>query len=293
MKAAVLGLLIVVGVAVAAVTWLRWMEPRMTYYPTRPLERTPGDLGWTYEEVWLRAADGATLHGWLVPAANRTSATPDSGGAPVLGAVDSIPPLTVILCHGNGGNISHRFEKLAILRELGAQVLIFDYRGYGRSEGRPSEKGLYRDVRAAYQLLRSRGVAPADMVLYGESLGGAVAVDLAAEVPVGGLVLEETFTSAADVAQATIPYLPARWWLRQRFDSVGKIGRVKAPVLVLHSRDDEYFPMRHAERLVVAARPGARLVTLRGGHNDAFLVSEREYRRALAELFERVRGARS
>ena len=254
--------------------WLRWLEPRMLYYPTRPLSQTPSSLGWAYEEVRLRASDGVAIHGWHIPAA------PDSIRLPPHG------PLTVLFLHGNAGNISHRFEKLAILRDFGVSVLIVDYRGYGRSEGRPGEAGLYRDARAALDhLTGERGLDPGAIILYGESLGSAVAAHLAAESGVGGVVLEAAFASARDVGQAMFPFLPVRWLMRSRFDTERAIARVDAPILLLHSRDDEFFPPRHAERLLAASPGRARLVLLRGGHNEAFLASEPDYRRALGEFF--------
>jgi len=267
-------LLAVIGVAALFVLWVRWMEPRMLYYPTRALETTPARLGWRFEEVRLTAADGTKLHGWLVPA-NQDS-----------GAVH--PRLTVLLLHGNAGNISHRLDKLAILRDLGVDVLILDYRGYGESEGRPGEAGTYLDARAGYEhLVSTRGLDPRTIALFGESLGSAVAAHLAAEAEVGGVVLEESFTSVAEVAQGMFPFLPVRWVIRNRYDTLSKIGRVRAPVLILHSREDEYFPFRHAERLAAAARE-ATVVELRGGHNDAFLVSGPVYRRGLAGFFATV-----
>jgi uncharacterized protein len=268
--------MVVLGAAIVFVLWVRWMEPRTLYFPARVLEVTPARLGWRFEDVRLTASDGTKLHGWFVPADD------DSALAS--------PRLTVLLLHGNAGNISHRLEKLRILRGLGVDVLILDYRGYGESEGHPNEAGTYRDARAGYDyLVRQRGVDPHTIVLLGESLGSAVATQLATEVEVGGLVLEEAFTSAGDVAQGMFPFLPVRWVIRNRYDTLGKIGRVPSPVLLLHSHDDEYFPYRHAERLAAAAHAAA-IVALRGGHNDAFLVSEPIYRQALAEYFTKVGG---
>jgi pimeloyl-ACP methyl ester carboxylesterase len=243
-----------------------WVESRMIYYPTRPLEALPSGRGWAYEDVELRTSDGVRIHGWFVPAPERAGPT-------------------LLLLHGNAGNISHRFEKLAILRDIGVDVLIIDYRGYGKSEGKPSERGLYRDAEAAYDYLtRQRGLDPDRVWLYGESLGSAVAVELAARRKVGGVILEAAFTSIGDVGQAMWPFLPMRWVLGQRFHSLGRIAKIQAPILLLHSRDDEYFPLSHAERLARAAGGRARLVTLQGGHNDAFLVSEPTYRSALREV---------
>jgi len=259
-------------VAAGLVLLLGWAEPRMIYYPIRELERTPAALGLAFEDVELRTADSERIHGWFVPAA---------------------PPsrLTVLLLHGNAGNISHRFEKLAVLRTLGADVLIVDYRGYGRSSGQPSETGTYRDADAAYEyLVQTRRVDPRRIILYGESLGSAVAVDLASRQPVGGVVMESAFNSAVAVGQEMFPFLPARLLVRNRYESVNKIGQIGAPVLILHSRDDELFKWHHPQQLYDAAREPKRLVELRGGHNDAFLVSSQAYAAALSAFFGEVAG---
>ena len=154
-------LLTLAGLAGALILLLGWYEPHLIYFPARDLERTPAALGLPFEDVELRTADGERVHGWFLSAPAPAS-------------------VTVLLLHGNAGNISHRFEKLAVLRNLGADVLIVDYRGYGRSSGRPTETGTYRDADAAYEyLVQARGIDPRRLVLYGESLGAAVAVDLA------------------------------------------------------------------------------------------------------------------
>jgi hypothetical protein len=257
----------VLFVLVALVLLLRWAEPHLIYLPLREIEATPAAVGLPFEEVQLVATDGTGLHGWYVP--------PDTPPAP-----------HVLFLHGNAGNISHRLEKLTILREAGAGILIIDYRGYGRSGGRPTEEGLYRDARAAYtHLVRDRAIPPTQVVPYGESLGTGVAVDLAATAAVGGLVLEAVFTSIPDVAGELYRVLPIRAIVRSRFDSRSKIAAVRAPLLILHSRDDEYFGWHHAERLLAAAPGRKHLVELRGGHNDAFAVSGRAYREALTAFF--------
>jgi fermentation-respiration switch protein FrsA (DUF1100 family) len=165
-------------------------------------------------------------------------------------------------------------------------VLIIDYRGYGRSEGKPNEDGTYRDARAAYEYLtQTRNREPRTLVVYGESLGSAVAADLASKVEVGGLVLEEAFTSVADVGQRMFSFLPVRWLVRNKYDTLGKMPRIRAPLLILHSRDDEFFDMRHAQRLLAAANEPKQLVELHGSHNDAFLVSAPIYRASLHKFF--------
>ena len=276
-------LLVMVGLWLLLAGWLRWSESRMIYYPTRGIETTPSQRGVPYEEVNLRASDGVRINGWFVPALHASQAAPSAPGAAA--------PVTILFFHGNAGNISHRFEKMAVFRDLGADLFLIDYRGYGRSEGRPDEPGTYRDARAAYEYLtRQRGIAPRNIVVYGESLGSAIAVDLASHLLVGGVVIEEAFTSIADVGQKMFPFLPVRLLVRNRYDTLRKIGRIGAPLLILHSRDDEYFPMRHAERLLAAAAAPKRLVELRGSHNDAFLASAASYRAAVREFLESVAG---
>lgn len=278
-------LLIVIPAAyVLLCVFLRWREPSMIYFPDRKLEVTPDAAGLSYEDVFLTTADGVRVHGWFIP-------TPDS---PITGHRS---PNTVLFLHGNAGNVSHRLDKLAMFHDLGASVLIIDYRGYGRSEGRPSEEGTYRDAQAAYEYLTGKTqrlsaphIEPRSIVVYGESLGSAVAVDLASRVAVGGVILEEPFTSIGDVGQEKFPFLPIRLLARTKYDSLGKIGRINAPLLIFHSRDDEYFPIRHAERLFAAAREPKRLVELHGSHNDAFSISGDKCRTGMKEFLGGLGG---
>jgi hypothetical protein len=296
MGRALLTLLVVALVVVAAFAlWLRWNEPRMIYFPTRPLDWTPDRDGIAFDDVRLTTADGVHVHAWWLRAAGDTSGGGDSkvgdGDSEVGGGDSKVGAggrATVLLLHGNAGNIGDRREKLNLLLGLGADVLILDYRGYGLSEGTPDERGTYADARAAYDYLVRSGVAPKRIVLLGESLGSAVGTELARQVEVGGLILEEAFTSMADVGQGMFPFLPVRWLVRNRYDTIAKIGEVRAPILILHSRDDEYFPMRHAERLRAAARAPVALVELRGSHNDAFLTSEKEWTAAVGRMLESV-----
>ena len=253
-------------IPVGFVLWLRWSEPRMLYHPTRQIDQTPDQLGFAYENITLAASDGTRINGWFLP-----------------GGHD--PKLTVLFFHGNAGNISHRLEKFRVLRELGVDTFSIDYRGYGRSEGQPNEEGTYRDALAAYEYLtQQRHVSPHCLVVHGESLGAAIAADLASKVEVGGLVIEEGFTSTADVGQGMFPFLPVRWLVRNKYDTLSKMSRIKAPVLILHSHGDEFFNMRHA-RLLAAANEPKQLVELQGGHNDAFLTSATIYYDALHRFF--------
>jgi len=268
-----LHILLLALAALAAISlWLRLNEQRLIYYPERTIAMTPQRLGMKYEEVWLTAADGVRLNGWFMPGSRPSG-------------------MTVLLLHGNAGNISHRFEKYAILHDIGLDVFALDYRGYGKSEGTPDETGLYLDARAAYgYLLEQRGIDPHKLLVYGESLGAAVATDLLGQAAGAGLILEEGFTSAPDVGQEMYPFLPMRWLMRSRYDTLDKIGRIGAPLLIFHSRDDEFFSMRHAQKLLAAAPAPKELVELRGGHNDAFLLSAEIYRDALQRFMASLQG---
>ena len=256
-------ILIVVGF----ILWLRWSEPRMLYYPSKQIDQSPNQVGFKYEDVTLTTSDGVRINGWFLPCGREATHT-------------------ILFFHGNAGDISDRFEKLEVFRDLGVDTLIIDYRGYGRSDGKPNETGTYRDARAAYEYLtQQRKLAPRSIVIYGESLGSAIAADLASKEEAGGLVLEEAFTSVGDVGQKMFPFLPVRWLVRNKYDTLSKLPRSKVPLLIIHSRDDEFFDMRHAQRLLAAANEPKRLVELRGGHNDAFLVSAPTYRAALQQYF--------
>ncbi len=238
-------------------------QDRMFFFPTSDLVTTPDRHGLDYEDVELTAEDGVRLHGWFVPA-------PDAR-------------TTLLFFHGNGGNISHRIESLQIFHELGLSVFILSYRGYGRSEGSPGEAGTRRDAQAAWQYLREeRGLPASRIVVFGRSLGAAVAADLAARVDPGAVILESAFTSAADLGSEVYPWLPVRWLIRHEYEVLGRVEAIDAPMLVVHGRDDEIVPFDHGRKIADAA--GAPLLELRGGHNDAFLRSRAEYLRGLREF---------
>jgi fermentation-respiration switch protein FrsA (DUF1100 family) len=238
-----------------------FFQSRLVFMPYRKLEGTPAQAGILHEEVSLTAADGVRLHAWFAPAPGPLE-----------------PRGTVLFCHGNAGNISHRIENLRKMRSLGLSVLLFDYRGYGRSEGSPSEEGTYLDARAGWDWLANEKRIPADRVIvWGQSLGGAVASHLAAEVAPGALILESTFTSLPDVGADLYPFLPARWLARMRYDSLGNLQRVRCPVLVIHSRQDEQLRFAYAQRLFAAAPEPKEFLEISGGHNEGFLTSGRTY----------------
>jgi uncharacterized protein len=266
-------LLLIFLVIIGFILWLRCNEPRFLYHPSREIEETPDKLGLKYENITLTTSDGVHINGWFVPGEN-------------LAEDGHVTRLTVLFFHGNAGNISHRLEKIAVFRDLGVDTFIIDYRGFGRSEGQPNEEGTYHDAQAAYEYLtQQRKLKPPSIVVYGESLGSAVATDLASKMPVGGLVLEEGFTSTADVGQEMFPFVPVRWLVRNKYDTISKLPGIHIPLLVLHSRDDKLIRFNHGQRLFAAANDPKQFVELRGGHNDAFLTSALTYRAALSKFF--------
>mgnify|MGYP000241755587 CR=1 FL=1 len=232
---------------------LRWFEHSQVYHPSRTFDTTGRELGQALEEASFTAADGVRLRGWFYPA-DPASARAD---------------WAVLVCHGNGGNISHRLGLAAALLRCGVAVLLFDYRGYGRSAGRPSEEGTYRDAQAAHAWLRERGFAPARIVAYGESLGGGVASELARREPLGGLVLQSTFTSIPDLGRELFPWLPVRWISTIRYDTRSKLPHLRLPVMILHSRDDTLVRFTHAEANYAAANQPKMFWELAGDHNDS------------------------
>ncbi|MBI2290749.1 MAG: alpha/beta hydrolase [Betaproteobacteria bacterium] len=245
-------------------------QARLVYFPEvgRALVATPRAVGLDFEEVRL-AADGATLHGWWVPATAARGA--------------------VLVLHGNAGNISHRLEYLTMFNRLGYATLIVDYRGYGKSSGTPSEDGTYRDGEAAWRhLTEMRKFAPRDIVLFGESLGGGVATWLALQHPPRALVLASTFTSAPDLGAQVYPWLPVRWLARIEYKNLERIPRITAPVLIAHSKGDDIIPFSHGQALFGAAREPKQFLEMRGGHNDGFIFMREEWVREVGAFLERA-----
>jgi uncharacterized protein len=243
---------------------LRLNEARLIYFPgqQRTLLSPPANLRLPVRRVEFSTADGVKLVSWVIPAAA------DSTG------------FWVLICHGNAGNLSEFDRPLhyAGLRRLGLSLLAFDYRGYGESGGSPTERGLYSDADAAYRYLRQDlGVPPERIIVFGHSLGSAVAVDLASRVAIAGLILEGAVTSVRERGQELYPYFPVRWIAGSRFDSIHKIPKVSVPKLFLHAVADEVIPLAHGRRLFQAAPPPKTFVELRGTHSDAFEVDSATY----------------
>jgi len=242
--------------------WMYFQQPRMIFYPLRELFQTPADWGLNYEDVTLQTADDVQLHGWYIP-------HPQSQHV-------------LLFFHGNAGNISHRRDSIEIFHRLGLNVFIIDYRGYGQSAHTPNEQGLYQDATAAWQFLTTeKGFTNKQVIIFGRSLGGVVAAWLAAEVQARGLILESTFSSARDFARVVFPVLARLVWIRYDFNTLESIRRVTAPVLVLHSLEDEIMPFHLGEKVFKSANQPKHFVPLRGDHNYGFIKSQPDYEQEL------------
>lgn len=230
----------------------------MLYFPSKEIEATPQDIGLAYQELTLRTRDGVDVSAWYIPADHARG--------------------FVLFCHGNAGNISHRLDSIRIFHGLGLGVLIFDYRGYGKSGGSPDEEGTYLDAEAAWDYLASTlNVKPDKIVLFGRSLGSAVAAEIALRKQAGALIMESGLTSVPDLGKKFFPYLPVRFLSRYHYESISKVGRIKIPKLFIHSPDDEIVPYEQGVRLFENASEPKEFLKITGGHNEGFLLSGKVY----------------
>jgi fermentation-respiration switch protein FrsA (DUF1100 family) len=256
------------------VVYVRFLEAATVFLPARRLMALPSDVGMIYEDVFLNTQDGVLIHGWFIP-------------APKPALSQGAPP-TLIYLHGNAGNVGDRLDKLEMFHAMRVNVLIIDYRGYGRSQGRPTEEGLYLDAQAAFDhLMTRRNIDPAKIIVYGGSLGGAAAVDLAARRPVSALILDSTFTSAADMAKVILPIVPA-FLLKIRLDSLNKIRNIRIPKLIVHSRDDETIPFVLGRKLYEAASLPKDFLEISGLHNEGYLLSRPVYTAGIEQFIRSV-----
>lgn len=246
------------------------LERHLIYFPSRAPGPSPAELGLAAEELHIATPDGQSLHGYYL---HSTAAHPDER-------------LTLIISHGNAGTVAGRLPRAALFhRALAVDVLLYDYRGYGQSSGSPTEEGTYIDARAAYDWLVTRGVAPARIVLFGESLGCAVSIQLALDRRVGGVVLEAPFLSVRAMAKQLFPWLPVGPLLRTRYDNHAKIARLAAPLFILHGTGDELIPIAQGEALFAAAREPKRFLAVPGAHhNDVYHVGGAAYLDAVQDF---------
>ncbi len=242
---------------IALVIFAGHFEKKQIFYPEKHVSMTPGMLSMQFDEVTLVTQDKVKINGWFIPADK--------------------PAATLIFCHGNAGNIGDRVSGLKHLHDLGINIFIFDYRGFGKSEGEPSEEGTYRDALAAVDYLKTRkDVDPNKLICYGESLGGAVAVDLASRIKPAGLIVIDSFTSVYRASQDIYPFLPIRWLLRTKYDSLSKMKTIHCPVLIGHSPQDDIIPFHHGQDLYNAANSPKEFVTLKGSHEDALYIDNKK-----------------
>lgn len=235
------------------IVYLRYAERRATFFPFPAIEATPREIGLSYEDVSFETTDGQSLNGWFISAK---------------GAY-----FTVLFTHGNGGNISHRLDKIKFFNDAGCNIFIIDYRGYGKSTGKPYEKGMYLDGEAAYDWLIKRGIQPQQIIGYGESIGGAVIVNLALHRKFSGIILDGTPASSRDMAGEMMPYVPY-WLFSSRWDTVGKIKSITAQKLLIYSINDEIVPYKQGRKNFDAAAGPKEFLQIHGSHNIGFLESK-------------------
>jgi pimeloyl-ACP methyl ester carboxylesterase len=254
------------GVIVVAFYFL---QGQLVYYPRKTIRETPDVVGLKYEDITYLTKDGVAINAWFVPA------EPAKG--------------TVIFCHGNAANISHRLDIFYIIHSLGYNVFMFDYRGYGNSAGGfPTEEGTYNDVQGAWDyLVKEKGFQPENIIVWGQSLGGAVAAWLSRHEKPRALILESTFTSTLDVGGEIYPFLPIRALCRFRYPTAEYVQAAQCPVLVIHSSQDRLIPYHHGKRLFELAPESKQFLDIMGDHNDGFIISGSKYSEGIKSFLDK------
>ncbi len=252
------GVLILFSFLIFFILYLKYYEKKGIYFPEKNIVLTPGEIGLEFEDVYFLSSDGIKLNGWYIPAGESRA--------------------TVLFCHGNAGNISHRLETIDVFCGIGLDVFIFDYRGYGKSQGSPTEEGLYLDAQAAYTyLIDKRSLNQGSIVVYGKSLGANVAVELCSRVKPAALISESAFTSALAMGKKLFPFIPVKWLITIKYDALSKIKDIIFPKLIIHSEDDEIIPFHHGRKLFEAAPEPKEFYPMRGGHNDAIFQAKGDF----------------
>jgi fermentation-respiration switch protein FrsA (DUF1100 family) len=238
-----------------------FQQSSLIYYPDaagRGLAATPQQIGLAFEDVELITEDKVRLHGWFIPSDNARG--------------------TVLFFHGNAGNISHRLDSIATFNRMRLNVFIFDYRGYGQSQGRVTETGTYRDAEAAWSyLVETRGIGASNIIVFGRSLGASIAAWLASQYTPAALILESGFSSVPSMAQRMYPFLPVKWLARFSYDTRQYVSTIACPLLVVHSKNDEIIPYTEGRLVFDAAPANKQFLEIRGGHNDGFIVTGQKY----------------
>jgi hypothetical protein len=248
---------VVVLVYVGLALVMLMFQGKLIFPASKHVYTDPGSRGWAFEDLSWKVGDHTT-HAWYLP---------------VEGARG-----TILFSHGNAGNIADRLDSVDIWRALGFNVLVYDYGGYGKSTGRPSEKRCYEDIRAAWKYLtETRGVDPNTVCLFGRSLGGGPTTQLATEVKPGAVILESCFSSVAAMGKQMAPFLPVKLLVRHKFDNLSKVDTVVTPKLFIHSPDDEIIPYKHGKALFAQAAEPKQWLELSGGHNEGFWMAGAAY----------------
>lgn len=265
-------ILLIVIIAYSILAWsVYFMQSSFIYRPVRNVPYTPSDMDLIYEKIALKTDDGLKIAAWFIPCENAK--------------------MTVLFCHGNGGNMAHRLDTINILNELGLNCLIFDYRGYGDSQGKTSENGTYLDAQAAWKwLTHKKGIKAEQIIIFGRSLGGSIAANLAAKTNPVGLILESAFTSFPAIGAKYYPYLPVKLFAAFNYNTIEYIKEINCPLLVMHSKGDEIVPYEFGPQIYEAANEPKEFVEIIGCHNDGFLFSGQTYRNAWASWLESQHG---
>ncbi len=253
---------LVIAFVVAVAFWsimIMLFEERFIYFPTKYPDGRYGEAVnfQNLTDCWIKTEDNLTIHGWYASSENAIA--------------------TIIMSHGNAGNISHRIDIMRLLVRYGFNVMMYDYRGYGRSEGEPNEEGIYSDGKAVFDYVKKMRMNN-KIILWGTSLGGAVAVDVASNRQAAGLILESAFTSARDMARIHYPYIPVSNFLTSKLNSINKISKINIPTLIIHGEKDKIVPIELGEKLFFAANePKEFYVIKNADHNDTYFVGGSEY----------------
>lgn len=258
----ILSAVIVLFLAFSA--YLYFNQSKMIFYPTSDFAVTPEEVGIKAEDVFIPVDENEKIHGWYFSSS-------DSG--------NSKSNLAFLFFHGNGGNISHRFTTVSALTEMGLNLFMIDYRGYGKSDGKPGEQNMYDDAIAAYNwLINEKHYQPDQIVIFGRSLGGAVAIELATRVKCRSLLVESSFTSIYGMARKLFPYFPVKFLLRYDFGSIDRIGKISCPIAIVHSPEDDIIPFEMGKELYAAANEPKEFLEISGLHNDHTYMQRPDYR---------------
>jgi hypothetical protein len=237
--------------------YIKYLENHSIFFPEKVLSLTPSSLNLSFEDIYIRIKENIKINAWFIPFNNAK--------------------YTILFLHGNAGNISTRLDTIQLLGETGVNVFIIDYQGYGQSQGKPSEEAMYIDAKATYDyLVNNRNIKPKQIILYGESLGAAAAVNLASEVEIKAMILEGGFSRGRDMVKRLCPFLPA-FLFSNSFDSLSKIKKVKSPILFIHSPDDEMVPINLSKKLYNAALGLKDFAEITGSHNTAVFDSSKKF----------------